>query len=90
MVRICRTVFWTYVVLCAASLLLVSLGAMGLFEFQADPRSGVFAAVLAQPWFALTSGLTKGANAAGSLIHVTFCVVLNAGIIHFVCRFLRG
>jgi hypothetical protein len=89
MVRICRTVFWLYVIACAASLLLVALSATGALGFEPDPLSGIFAVVLAQPWLGLTSWLSSGAHPVVSLIHVTLCVVLNAAIIHYVCRWIR-
>jgi len=89
MVRICRTVFWLYVIACVASLLLVAVSATGMFGFRPDPLSGIFAVVLAQPWLSLTSWLTSGAHPVVALIHVALCVVLNAAFIHYICRWIR-
>ena len=87
--RFCRLLFWLYVALAAASLMVLLVGMTGLFGVEKDPLAAVFAIMLAQPWLTLTSGLTSGADTMLSLAHVVACLALNATILRLACRLLR-
>lgn len=87
--RICRLVFWFYVALAVASLMVLIVGVMGLLGVEKDPLAAAYAIILAQPWLTLTSGLTSGDSVILSLAHVMACQALNAAIIHLACRLFR-
>ena len=87
--RLCRLVFWFYVTLAVASLMVLTVGVTGLFGVEKGPLAAVYAIVLAQPWLTLTSGLTSGESMILSLAHVMACLGLNAAILRLACRLLR-
>jgi len=86
MSKLCRTVFFIYVGLAAAALLLIPISALRLFGAEPSPLAGIFAVLLAQPWLSLASE-AGGESIIGNLGIVTACLALNAMILWLVCRF---
>jgi len=89
MAKICRSLFWTYCLLAAFSLILVPMNVFGFFGEDPNPFSSIFAILLAQPWAWLLVGLASETNLAWNLLVIGSCLVVNALIIRGLCHLLH-
>jgi len=85
--RICRIAVIIYQVLCALSLLVVPLSAIGAFGLTPDPLAAVFAILLALPWSLLLDQLGGEGNTALNLAFLAVGMVINGALLLALCRF---
>lgn len=87
--RICVVVVVIYQVLCALSLLLVPLSAMGAFGMERDPLAAVFAILLALPWSLFLDRLGGDGSTGFNLAFLALGMVINAVLLLGLCRLAR-
>lgn len=87
--RLCRAVFWLYVIMAILSLLLVPISAWHLLGIEPSPLAGVCAVLLAQPWLSLLPTAAASKSILWSLVLIGSCLALNAAILRLICRLLQ-
>ncbi len=85
----CSILTAVYIVLCLAALALIPLNAAGLAG-EPDPLAGVFAVLLAAPWFWLVEPFTSDNNTVWNVALAAACMALNALIVRSLCGLLAG
>ncbi len=83
----CKAVTGIYLVLCVAALAIIPLNAVGLVG-EPDPLTGIFAVLLAAPWFWLAGPISGDSGTAWNMIVAGVCMALNAMILWTVCRWI--
>jgi len=89
MAKICRSLFWTYCLLAAFSLILIPINLFGFFGPGPNAFSSMFAVLLAQPWASLSVGLASETNPSWNVLVIGVCLVVNALIIRSLCHLLH-
>ncbi|MCB1478843.1 MAG: hypothetical protein KDJ62_08210 [Rhodobiaceae bacterium] len=84
--RSCKITVGIFIVLGALALIFVPLAQSGFLGLQPDPRNGVFAVLLATPWFWIFNAVL-GEQAAGfGMLMAAAGIGLNAGVLGVLCR----
>ncbi|MCB1482179.1 MAG: hypothetical protein KDJ55_09465 [Rhodobiaceae bacterium] len=85
MQRSCKITIGVFMVLGAMALAFVPLAQSGFLGLQPDPRNGVFAVLLATPWFWLFDSML-GEQAGGfGMLMAAAGIGINAGVIGILC-----
>ncbi|MGD9544649.1 MAG: hypothetical protein AB7F41_06325 [Methylocystis sp.] len=87
--RLCKGVFWLYVISATLALLLVPISERGLFGVDPSPLAGVFAVLLAQPWLSFVPDGFFGDGAIWNLALTGCCLAFNAALLRLICRLFR-
>lgn len=87
--RICRTVFWIYLILAVVALALVPAGAFGWFGIERDPLVAIFAVLLAQPWASMATPFTDPDRPVWNMALIALGLAINAALIRGCCHVLR-
>ena len=83
--RLCRTLFWLYLLACLVALALVPATGAGLLA--PNPFAALPAVVLGLPWSPLATALApQGLGVAGNLALVAAGMALNLALLRLLCR----
>lgn len=84
---LCKAVIGLYVVAAIAALAIIPLNSAGMAG-EPDPLSGVFAVLLAAPWFWLAGPITSDGSTVWNMTVAGGCMAINALILWGLCRWL--
>ena len=85
MQRSCKITVGVFIVVGALALVFVPLAQSGFLGLQPDPRNGVFAVLLATPWFWIFNSMLAEQAAGFGLLMAAAGIGLNAGVLGILC-----
>lgn len=89
MIRFCRLIVLVYLMLSLTAMVLVPMSSAGLFGFEPDPLSALWAVILSMPWPIVAGRFFSDTNAAFNLGILGLGMTFNALVMMGLCGVLE-